>query len=216
MKCWYWMIGAALAAGAVAGCGSSPPLHFYALDPVRPISTLIINRSTVPGALYLPSTMLIHVRHVSVPHELDHLGLTHQLGPTQLAISENDQWSAPLTALIQGTMTRDLGERLGYDHVAAPDAQPVAPHSGPQVPASVVSPEAALDLDFVVLSADGTCGITAQVNWTFSVPSWPMRRGTVHLMAAASGCPAGLPTALSAALGDLADQLRLPLSFYSP
>jgi hypothetical protein len=33
----------------------------------------------------------------------------------------------------------------------------------------------------------------------------------VHLMAPASSCPAGLPAALSAALGDFADQLALQL-----
>jgi hypothetical protein len=201
MKYPYWMIGAALAAG-VAGCGSSPPLHYYALDPVTPVS----------GATHAASATLIHVRHISVPHEMDHMGLTHHLGPTQLAISDNDQWSAPLTALLQGTMTRDLGERLGYDHVVAPDAQPVAPHSGPQLRAIAPSSEAALDLDFVALSADDTCGITAEVNWTFSVPTEPVRRGTVRLMAAASGCPTGLPVALSTALGDLADQLVQPLT----
>jgi uncharacterized lipoprotein YmbA len=201
MKCSYWMIGAALTAG-VAGCGSSPALHYYALDPVTPVSA-----PTHPA-----SGILIHVRHISVPQEMDHLGLTHQLGSAQLSISDNDRWSAPLGVLVQGTLTRDLGERLGYDHVVAPDAQPVPAHSGPQQPGLTVGSEAALDIDFVALSADDTCGITAQVNWTFSVPAEPVRRGTLHVMAPATGCPAGLPTALSTALGDLADQLVQPLS----
>lgn len=201
MKFPYWMIGAAMAAG-IAGCGSSPPLRYYALDPATPVS----------GAIHPASATLIHVRHISVPHEMDHMGLTHHLGPTQLAISDNDQWSAPLSALIQGTMTRDLGERLGYDHVVAPDAQPIAPHSGPPARGDIAGSESALDLDFVVLSADATCGITAQVNWTFSIPAKPVRRGTAHLTAAAGGCPAGLPAALSVALGDLADQLAQPIS----
>jgi len=59
----------------------------------------------------------------------------------------------------------------------------------------------------VNLSADDSCAIGAQVNWTLSVPDAATRRGTTVLMAPATGCPAGLAAALSAALGDLADQL---------
>ena len=184
----------ALALGAVtlAGCHSLPPLHYYALDAVTPTAAPV-----TPG---FPNPL--HIRHLSVPHEMDHLGLTHHTGPTQLAISDTDQWSAPLTDLIQGTLTRDLGARLGFAQVVAPDA----------LPAAAAGSVAALDLDFVSLAADDACAIDAQVNWTLSVSgSGTPRHGTVHLMAPASSCPAGLPAALSAALGDLADQLALQL-----
>ena len=180
-----------VAAATLAGCHSLPALHYYALDTVAPAAS-----PTPPGF-----ANLLHIRHLSVPHEMDHLGLTHHLGATQLAISDTDQWSAPLTDLIQGTLTRDLGARLGFDHVLAADALPSA--AGNTV--------AALDLDFVTLSADDGCAIETQVNWTLSVPAIPARRGTVHLMAPANSCPAGLPAALSAALADLADALALQL-----
>jgi uncharacterized lipoprotein YmbA len=178
----------------LVACHSLPALHYYSLAAVSPA-----------GAANHPvSSLLIRVRHVSLPHEMDHLGLTHQVGPTQLTISDNDQWSAPLNVLIQGTLTRDLGERLGYEQVVAADALPVASH--PAAPATL-NP-ANLDLDFVSLAADDTCGITAQVNWTLSIPNGATRRGSAHLSApAAAGCPSGLPTALSTALGDLTDQL---------
>jgi uncharacterized lipoprotein YmbA len=178
-----------LLAVTLVACHALPALHYYSLTAVSPIG----------GASTPRAALLIRVRHVSLPHEMDHLGLTHQLGPTQLVISDNDQWTAPLNVLIQGTMTRDLGERLGYAQVLATDALPVASHPDAQV---------TLDLDFVNLAADGSCGITAQVNWTMSTPKGTPRRGSAHLSApAATGCPSGLPTALSNALGDLADQL---------
>ena len=169
----------------MVACHSLPALHYYSLEAVSPVE----------GASHPASALLIRVRHVSLPHEMDHLGLTHHVGPTQLAISDNDQWTAPLNVLIQGTITRDLGERLGYAQVVAADALPGA------------SP-ANLDLDFVSLAADGSCGITAQVNWTLSIPQGATRRGSAQLSApATASCPGGLPTALSTALGELADQL---------
>jgi uncharacterized protein len=189
MKNSRWIITAL--AALLGGCGSSPPLRYYALAVVTPAT----HPTVQPGALQ------IHVRHVSLPPEMDHRGLTHHQGPTRLTISDSDEWSAPLGNLIQATLTRDLGERLGYDHVLAPNVQPVAGH-----------PDANLDLDFVNLSADDGCAISAQVNWTLSAPNAAAKTGTAMLMAPGGGCPAGLAPALSAALGDLADQLAQQLT----
>jgi uncharacterized lipoprotein YmbA len=182
MKDSRW-IAVALAA-LLSGCGSSPPLHYYALEVVTPATQPAPQLSATP----------LHVRHISLPPEMDHRGLTHRQASTRLTISDADQWSAPLGDLILATVTRDLGERLGFDHVLVPAAAPG-------------SSQANLDLDFVILSADDGCGITAQVNWALSVPNGAARRGTTRLSAPAAGCPAGLPAALSTALGDLADQL---------
>ncbi len=189
--------GAALAAATLllatlGGCRALPALHYYALEAASPVSAPI----ATSGAL------LIHVRHVGLPREMDHLGLTHHIGPTELVISDQDQWTAPLNVLIQSTLTRDLGARLGFEHVVATDALPVVRGRIPST----------LDFDFVTLVADASCGITAQVNWTWSVPNGAARAGSVQLAVPASGCPAGLPAALSTALGELADQLLAPLS----
>jgi uncharacterized lipoprotein YmbA len=184
------LAAATLVAVTMVACHALPALHYYSLTAVGPVG--------VAGHPVTP--LLIRVRHVSLPHEMDHLGLTHQVGPTQLTISDNDQWTAPLNVLIQGTMTQDLGERLGYAQVVAVDALPAAPHPDGQ--------QATLDLDFVSLAADGSCAITAQVNWSLAGPKGATRHGSAHLSAAApTGCPSGLPAALSTALGDLADQL---------
>jgi uncharacterized lipoprotein YmbA len=188
--------GAALAAMLTA-CHALPALHYYSLATASPAT----------ASAHAPSALLIRVRHVSVPHEMDHLGLTHHLGPTQLTISDNDQWTAPLGSLIQGTITSDLGERLGYPQVIAADALPVPARSS-QPPDQAAMNPANLDLDFVTLSADDGCSITAQVNWTLSVPAGATRRGSLRVaVPAIGGCPAGLPAALSTALGALADQL---------
>ncbi len=191
MKLSRW-IPCLLLVATLGGCHALPALHYYALEAASPVGT--------PGPT--SGALLIHVRHVGLPHEMDHLGLTHHIGPTQLVISDQDQWTAPLSVLIQSTLTRDLGARLGYEHVVAADALPVVGGTSPDT----------LDFDFVTLSADATCGISAQVNWTLSVPHGLARRGTVSLAVPASGCPAGQPAALSAALGELADQLLAPLS----
>jgi len=192
MKAAHWMAAVLVSTAGLSSCKSLPPMHYYALDPVAP-------KSSVAGGSGF--TGLLRIRHLSVPHEMDHLGITHHVGPTQLAISDTEQWSAPLTDLIQGTVTRDLGARLGFEHVVAPDALPTA---GPNT-------IGALDLDFVTLTADDACAVDAQVSWTFLMPGGTPRRGSLHLMATATSCPGGLPGALSAALGDLADQLAAQL-----
>jgi uncharacterized lipoprotein YmbA len=187
----HWVPGLAITAALLAGCGSSPPLRYYDLDAAAPAAP----------AGHAPGVDLLQVRHVSVPPEMDHRGLTHHQGANQLAISDSDQWSAPLPDLIQAALTRDLGARLGFEHVLAPAAQPLAGRI-----------QAALDLDFVALTADDSCAITAQVNWTLSVPNGPARRGSTQLTGPGAGCPAGLAAALSTALGTLADQLTAQLT----
>ncbi len=183
-----WLACVCLAA-TLPGCRALPALHYYELQTVSP--------DAVRQAGSAPT---VRIRHVGLPPEMDHLGLTHRAGPAQLVISDDDHWSAPLEVLIQGTLTRDLGARLGYERVVAAGALPPA------------SPPTLLDLDFVVLSADERCGISAEVSWTLASAAAPPRRGIAHLAAAAAGCPAGLPAALSAALGDLADQLVAQLT----
>ena len=184
------LITASLGAAGLGGCSSLPAPRYYVLDAVTPATPVR------PGAV-----PLIHVRRIDVPAEMDHRGLTHHLGPTRLAVSDSDQWSAPLTDLIRGTLTRDLGARLGFERVVA------APGGTAPARDTPGSTAASLDLDFVALTADEACGIDAQVNWTLSVPKGAARHGTAHLRAPATACPAGLPTALSAVLGELADQL---------
>jgi hypothetical protein len=189
---------ATLLSAALAGCRALPAAHFYALQTEPPASS-------GPPATVAP---LIRIRHVGVPPEMDHLGLTHRRGATELSISDTDRWSAPLAQLIQGTLTLDLGARLGFEHVVAADALTGSrpDQTGAQGAA------AALDLDFVALAADDTCAVTAQVNWTLAAPGSPAQHGTTHLEAAATGCPAGLPGALSDVLGQLADQLTRQLA----
>ena len=89
----------------------------------------------------------------------------------------------------------------------AADALPLPRHPDPDQRGTRGSTQTVLDVDFLSLSADDRCGITAQVNWTLSVATGAARRGTAHLAAPAGSCPAGLPAALSTALGDLADQI---------
>ena len=79
MKHYRYNPGATLAAATLmvatlAGCRSLPALHYYALEAASPAST------PAPAS----AALLIHVRHVGLPREMDHLGLTHHIGPTHL------------------------------------------------------------------------------------------------------------------------------------
>ena len=53
-----------LLAVTLGACHALPALHYYSLAAVSPLG--VASHPDLP--------MLIHVRHVSVPHEMDHLG----------------------------------------------------------------------------------------------------------------------------------------------
>lgn len=186
---------------ALSACGSSPPLRYYTLEVIAPANSAAAATS-----------LQIHVRHIGLPPEVDHRGLTHSTGAHELAISDSDQWGAPLATLIQGTLSADLGARLGYEHVVAPAALPVTPPATPDRRGMRPEGPASLDVDFLKLTADSGCGVEAQVNWSLSAANVVVRHGSVHLTAPATTCPAGLPAALSTALSDFADQLSQQLT----
>ncbi len=74
-----------LVTAALAGCHSLPALRYYSLAAAAP-DTPVPHR-TLPAPL--------RIRHVSLPHDMDHLGLTHHVGPTEVVISDDDQLDCP-------------------------------------------------------------------------------------------------------------------------
>jgi uncharacterized protein len=81
----------------LGGCRSSPPKHFYVLDPVPPQQ-----RST-------PATgTVVQVAAVNIPAALDRQEMVREAATGSLRISDVNRWGAPLADMTQNVLTRDL------------------------------------------------------------------------------------------------------------
>ena len=93
----------------VASCRSSPPKHFYVLDPVP-----AQQRSS--GA----AGTLVQVAAVNIPASLDRQEMVREGATGSLQISDLNRWGAPLADMAQNVLTRDLTGRLPEGAVLPP------------------------------------------------------------------------------------------------
>ena len=84
---------------AVAGCASSPPLHFYTLSPVG---------GEGASANAPPS---IRVARVTLPGEIDRAEIVQRIDANRVKLAEEDRWAGPLGEMIQRTLSADLQSR---------------------------------------------------------------------------------------------------------
>lgn len=102
-------------AAALTACGSSPPTHFYTLDPVP---------STVAASSVAVTPVQVVVVHI--PPTLDREQMVRENAPNRLDVSDQDRWAAPLGEMMQRILTRDLTQRLPKGAVILPQ-QPAPP-----------------------------------------------------------------------------------------
>ncbi len=93
----------------LAGCRSSPPKHFYVLDPV----TAQQRSTAAPGKV-------VQVAAVNIPASLDRQEMVREGATGSLQISDIHRWGAPLAEMTQNVLTRDLTERLPAGAVLPP------------------------------------------------------------------------------------------------
>ena len=84
----------------IAGCGFSPPTHYYALTPIQSVQP--INGSGPP----------LQVLHVTIPAALDRESLVEWTGSVEVNISGRNRWAAPLDEMIQTVLASDLRHKL--------------------------------------------------------------------------------------------------------
>jgi len=89
-----------------AGCGSSPPAHFYDLA------------STAAPVATASPRLAIMVGPVSVPASVDQPEMVVQVAPNQVEVEEYDRWIAPLNDSIARAVAGDLAQQLGTPEVA--------------------------------------------------------------------------------------------------
>lgn len=170
---------------AVGGCGSSPPTHFYTLDPVPAPQTVTQAATSTP----------IEVGHVELPATLDRSSMVTGGVGDQLVVSDQNQWAAPLDELVRRALTQDLQARLTAGSVLAP-GDPTRP-----------------GVRFLVLHvqrfmANDAGEVTLEADWNLQQAgrSGPVRRESIRTRVQGRGGDA-IAEAMSRALTELADRI---------
>ncbi len=92
---WISFISALSLVVALAGCGSTPPSHFYKL-------------SASGGGAKNSSNISVAVGPVSIPALVDRPQIVISTGPNQVRLEEFDRWASPL----QNDIARVIAENL--------------------------------------------------------------------------------------------------------
>lgn len=178
-------VAAGIALMALAGCGSSPPTHFFTLDPTAP-------QTEVKAASDAP----IQVASVHIPAALDRLSMVRGEQDHQLTISDQDRWGAPFDDMTRRVLTQDLSRRMPPGMVLPPDAKLSGDARGVVV-------------DILDFQPDASGRVTLDADWTLlqGDPAKPILRRSVHLTDQGSDSAADQAAAMSRLLGQLADQI---------
>ena len=102
-------VAAGFAVAALGGCGTSPATRLYTLAPVAE------SRGNPASA---SDAIVIGVRSVTLPQELDRPEIVTRTGPNTVQLAEFDQWSAPLRDSVMRVIGQDLTVLLSGDRVA--------------------------------------------------------------------------------------------------
>ncbi|PTB21116.1 hypothetical protein C9I57_10445 [Trinickia symbiotica] len=169
-----------------AGCGHSPPTHYFALDAV-PASAPIASGPLPP----------VQLTAVHIPAMVDRPEVVTRVAPNRLTVGDSDRWGAPLGQMMRGVLAQDLYSRLPAGAFVFPDAP--APADTRKLVVTV------LDLD-----ADANGALTLQAAWTLMAGrgAQPVltRETTLATHGSGSGA-AAQAAALSRAMGELADRI---------
>jgi len=134
--------GLLLIVAAVASCRSSPPKHFYVLDPVPPQQgQSALTRSAV------------QVASVNIPPAVDRQEMVRESAAESLQISDRNRWGAPLADMTQDVLTRDLMQRL-------PASQVIPPRTGAPSGAYEVT------VDLLQFGSDATGNVVLEGGWS--------------------------------------------------
>lgn len=168
---------------ALAGCGSSPPTHYYTLDPV-------------PAATRSGADAPVQVVAVHIPPSLDRQEMVRQTAANQVDVSDQNRWSAPFGEIAQRVLTQDLAARLPKGTVVLPQ-QPAPPNARKVV------------LDILQFERQASGAVTFDGSWSVlrADSTTPVASRHVHLKEPAGAGYAAQAQAMSRILGTIADQI---------
>jgi hypothetical protein len=175
-----------LALLTLAGCASSPPTRYFALEPAPPGASPAASQTDASAAP-------VKVDAVHIPPALDRDSIVLGESDNQLQISSQDRWAGDLGEMIRRVLTQDLAERLPSGMVIAPESPAPPTARGLVVDILTFQPQGGE----VVLDADWTLLQGTQSN--------VVARRSVHLTVSAPPSPQGEAESMSTLLGQLAD-----------
>ncbi|MGH7073409.1 MAG: PqiC family protein [Stellaceae bacterium] len=170
----------------VAGCGSTPPTHYYTLDPVAG------RHMTTAGA-----SRPVRVAAVHIPAALDRSEIVSETAPGKMDLSDQNRWVSPFGDMARRVLTQDLDRRLPAGTVILPK-EPAPPHT------------AQIVVDVLEFDRDPAGLIVFDGSWSLSnsAKDRPMSNRHFHLTDRPDGTDVnGQVAAMSRLLGQLADQI---------
>ncbi|WP_338421337.1 PqiC family protein [Acetobacter conturbans] len=189
-----------LASVTLVACSSSSP-SLYSLQPVA-ARVPAVNSSFLP--LSVPT--LVEVRNPTIPQTLDRDRIVLGDGGFKLDVSPSDSWSEPLSSQIPHVLTSDLRQRLpGTSFFAQDDATATTPQAYVELVVNRFSRDAA-----------GNAVLEAQVSVHRADADAVKTNRSLHLSQPAPAGTEGLVSALSALLGQVADQVSQDLKSLPP
>ena len=175
---------AALALGAVLAACSSPSPVLYTIAPVQ-------------GPVQPGGPKVIVLQQISTAHYLERSQIVRSSENYRLDVMSNDWWGEPLSAMLSRVLTEELGQRLPQSTVIG--------ESG----AVSASPDATIELNVQRLDEDasGNVVLQAQASVDFKGRPGPVLRSFRFVVTPPAAGIQGEVTAISTALGQLADGL---------
>jgi len=134
--CW---IAAAL---ALAGCGSSPPVHYYTLGAVA-----------APASAQADAPSIV-VGPIGLPEAVDRLQIVRRTDGTRSEPADGHRWAGSLKSEVGRRLAAELARERGLARVVA------VPQS------SIARPDYTLPIDVLRLDADGFERVTLDAVWT--------------------------------------------------
>jgi uncharacterized lipoprotein YmbA len=168
---------------AIAACSSPSPV-LYTIAPVQgPVQ---------PGA-----PKVIALQQISTAHYLERSQIVRSSENYRLDVMSNDWWGEPLSAMLSRVLTEELGQRLPQSTVIG------------ETGAVSASPDATVELNVQRLDEDasGNVILQAQASVSFKGRPGPVLRSFRFVVTPPAADIQGEVTAISTALGQLADGL---------
>ena len=172
----------------ITGCGSTPKESFYTLASAPPVETTA------------PSPISIHVSTVSLPDAVDRTPMVIRTGPNKVEIEDFHRWAEPLKTAIPRVLAANLSQLVGGARVTS------GRQGGSPADYRVTVEIARFESSFAE-------GATLEATWTVVGKSGaPVQGRTLARAPSASGDHAGIASAHSRALDQLAREIAAAIS----
>ena len=168
---------------AIAACSSPSPV-LYTIAPVQ-------------GPVHPGAPKVIALQQISTAHYLERSQIVRSSENYRLDVMSNDWWGEPLSAMLSRVLTEELGQRLPQSAVIG------------ETGAVSASPDATVELNVQRLDEDasGNVILQAQASVSFKGRPGPVLRSFRFVVTPPAADIQGEVTAISTALGQLADGL---------